>query len=363
MPLRSSDIKELLAPVKLLANKHALSAVYRTLELSHSMVRACASYGTIEIDMQLGIPTDQVYYVDAMTFLAVVDSLAAQEDLKLVRDKEALKWSCGSATGRLALAAIDQMPGIGEYPEGDPLLIPDGLKQALELGALSCDSMSLASMGMHGVVLDTRNESFYQLDIYSSDNITVSYSSIPRSETDVWPELITLTPPAAELLAEVLNKNGGLMFTDTSLYYWDEGTRLRLSLAAPLKHDLAKVVSQYAETEKNVALPTDGIAAFIKRVNALAESKKDSAVTLYAMDGQLALSFSENIAASDEYFLVKDLSIPEGQLEIRLDATRLARALAHVELVALDHVERNTIVFRGGADALVSFQYLVAGKK
>ena len=54
----------------------------------------------------------------------------------------------------------------------------------------------------------------------------------------------------------------------------------------------------------------------------------------------------EGTTASDDSYLIDGLSVP-ARPEIKHDATKLARTIAHVSEIFLDHIERRIIVLRG----------------
>lgn len=350
MPLFPRDVKEFLAPFKILSNKNAMSAMYKSLELAPDYVRGCSKYGILEVVMKLGI--DEVMHVNAATFIAVIDSLPAEEDLELANVDGVLLWACGSAKGKIALMAVEAMPEITRRNRPDGWPVTAGFAEGLRLGAISCDSASLASVGMHGVIIDNRGS----LSIRTSDNITVSSCEV-GGKIPAAPEVITIDPEAAGLLASIITKDGILEFDAISVYYRDAGCKLLLKQVASLKHDLAKIMRNFEKQELVAEIPRDRITSFIKRTAALSESKKGVYVTLHAESGQLALSFSEAQAGSDEYYLVDGLQIPDG-LEIKIEASKLARALAHVEEVVLDHVDKGAVIFRGKSPA---YTYMVSG--
>jgi DNA polymerase III sliding clamp (beta) subunit (PCNA family) len=360
MPLLPRDIKEFLAPFKQLINRNALAPVYRCLALHPAYVRGCSAYGIMEAQMQLGLSA--AIYVDALTFIGIVESLPPDEELILDTADGALLWGCGKAKGRLALLSVDNMPALPAARPDAPQWQPSkDFSGALRKGAVSCNSASLASTGMHGVVLDSRSG---LLLVTSSDNITVSACMV---EVDIgddhplarMPRLVTISPDACALLSSVVSPAGKLEMDATSVIYREEGLALVLKQVDPLKHDLLALLDNYAEAEITAPIPPERIAAFVKRVTALSENKKNLSVALHAQNGQIALAFSEAVAMSDEYFLVDGLKV-EGEMQIHLDASRLARALSDVDTIVLDYMKRGAVLFRGDGGA---FQYLVGGRQ
>jgi hypothetical protein len=355
MPLIVDDAKELLAPFKKFCNKQALSAVYRTLRITPDRVTAASANGLLEVLCELGLEAEAL--VDATAFLALLDSLPSTEELALSVDKSVLQWTCGSAKGRLALAALENLPTLGKMgkPTWQP---PVGFIDLLRAGGLSCQASTLASVGMHGVSLHFDEEA---VRACSSDNLSISMATL---EIEGLPpglsgDPLTFAPEATTLLADLIAEDGAILFRDDYIYYRDAGTRLLLKQIAPLKHDLVKGASRFAGRKLLATIPKERISAFIKRATSLSEAKRNSTVTLRAEHGQLSLEFSENTAASDEYYLVDGLALAD-ELEIKVDAVRLSRALAYVDRVALDHVGEGALIFIGEDP---DFVYSIAGKK
>jgi len=355
--MQSNDLSAYLAPFKLLINKNALSATYRTLELDGGVIRGCAGFGMLEVYGDFGLP-DGPLYVDATTFIAVVDSLPADKPLVLnAENANVLAWEAGAAKGRLALNKIPEMPRIGEMRPANEAWHPtQKFIETLRLGALSCGSESLASIGMYGVVIDSTGD----VCVYSSDNVTISCAFM--SDTTIQaPPIQTYSPEAIKLLAAVLNpkdKEAAIYFGADGIYYRDSYMRLALKQLAPMKADVNAILNEFSIGDTRAPLPVDRLQAFIKRINAMTENKKANSITMQASNGRLTMSFSDGLAASEEYYMVDELTVPDLP-PIQLDATKVGRALAHVDSVVLDHIERKVLVFEGG-DPL--FQYIVSGK-
>jgi hypothetical protein len=203
-------------------------------------------------------------------------------------------------------------------------------------------------------VLDARDD---RLWVRASDNITVSAAAVDKPSCAL-PELITLSPDGASLLATLAKRGGRLSFDDTTISYSDGTLRAVINQLPPLQHDLRGVLGNYDASNVVAPIPPARIAAFIKRAAALAETKGRYYVQIAASHGQLSLRFEQGLASSDEYYLVDGLTVPDLQA-VALDALKLARALAHIDEVVLDHIDRQVLVLRGSKP---TFRYLIAGK-
>jgi hypothetical protein len=353
----SQDFAALISPFKQIANRAALSATYRSLELSEKTIRGCSGFAMMEVHGDFGIPAGKPFYVDALSFIAVVGSLPRDQEVKLALTDGVFEWSCGSAKGRLALASIDNMPKISHANSPEAWIPVAEFKAALQLGTISCGSESLASVGLYGVVIDNRDD----LCIYSSDSATVSACWVMEGGLNA-PALMVLSPEAALLLATLVPLGGDkakLEFDETSIYYRDGTRRALIKQLAPLKHDIAALLSEYGSADTAVDLPVERVNSFIKRIGAIAESKKTNYVLVGASKGKLTMSFSDGIASSEEYYLVDELEVPDLPT-IKLDAVKMGRALQHIQRIALDHIERGVLVLHGD-DPM--FQYILSGSQ
>lgn len=352
----SHQLQAALAPFNLLVSRNALNPIYRAIEIGPDGIRACISWGIIELPLPM-IQTNPVY-VDRATFLAVVKSLPKDRDFTLTEDGTSLVWTCGNARGRLALMAAMPMPAI-DWTGIEYITVPLGLAKAMELGSIACHTTALAAIGMFGIVIDQRGT----LCVCSTDNTSMStalvegavlpgYHGLPGAA-----DVSTLPPDGVELLSKVIQPGGVIGFDDKAWYYADDTTYCKIVLLPPMKSDTLTVREKYLDANIVVVLPRAAIEAFIKRANALAEVKRNATVNLSTVDRRLVLRFNEGSSTTEEYFLVDSLVELPPMPEISLNATKLARALAHVDEVALDHIERGVLLFRGPG-----FDYLLCGK-
>lgn len=359
----ASELNAALAPFAQLANKHALSNLYCALHITPKRVRGFAPWGILEAEIPIASSFNvESFWIDAENFIAVMRSLP-EDEVELEVKSSGLVWQCGLAEGKLALLGEMRPPVVDWSPLDKKGLWhpPKEFAEALQLGALSRGAMSMASAGVYGVVID--NSAADEMMILSSDNVTISACSAGPG-SPLFPDRIALKPEALDLLVTILktkSKEGPrLDLGDKAIYCGVEAYKLLLHPAPPLKHDLRALISAYAAHDTVAELPNARIGAFIKRAAALAEAKQHTYVVLRIADGALALSFAEGTASSDEYYLAKGLDgIPELP-EIRLDAGRVARVLAHADQIALDHIERGVLVFFGDNPP---FQYMISASQ
>lgn len=361
MPLIVSDLRELLAPFHDVASKTAVAPTYRTFEITPDRVAGCAPFGMLEVFMQMGATEGPSVYVDAPTLLAVLASLPDDAAFHVSTEAGTFAWQCGNAKGKLALIGIEDIPRMAKTMPKTGFIPPLGFIDGLRLGTMSGASRTLGNVGLAGMVIDAGTEG--RIWFMSSDAITISAVMLPLEEGELvpsaWPDLLTLAPEAAMLLADCIAENGMLSITDKGVQYWDDGARLLLKQVAPLKANLFPVVKRFTKLEHKIAIPPDRIQAFVKRAAALSGKSRDNLVTLSANGGKLSLGFDIASATADEYYMVEGLDDAE-DVSITLDAAKLARALQFVTHVSLEHTKTQKAVVFVGDDP--PFYYIVSGK-
>ena len=348
----SSNLATLLRPYRLLANKHALSPIYRCLQFTPGKILGCSASTVLETKCDHGLA--ETICVDATAFLTILSSLPEAKEVTFSVTDGVLHWVCGPAKGRLASLAVDDMPTITRRAIRGAHKPSAAFAKALQLGAISCDSNSLLSVGMYGIVIDNRGP----LIIHSSDNVTVSVCTVGDVKLPA-PDIMTLAPGPAELLAMlIMPDDSTIEFTDDTIFYVDKYCKAILKCVPPLKYDALSTVKEYAQADTTALIPPDLIGGFIKRATALAENKRHTYIALQASNGKLSLEFSEGLSSADEFYLVEDLIVPDLD-PIDLDASKLTRAMQHITEIVLDHVERGVIILQGKSP---DFKYLIAGR-
>lgn len=357
MSIPAGNIKELLRPFKNFVSKKSISPTYRSILLGLDSVAAAAPDGMLEVKMKLGL--EEPIYVPAQSFLSLVESLPEKEKLELTKTDNALAWSCGNAKGTISLAGEVKMPRIKSKLAKDGWKPALGFIDGLQLAAKGCGDVAMASAGLHGIAIYFEEE---RIVFGSSDNVTISLAEIDYGETPEgegpYDNSIVISPASALLLADMISEDGEIVIVDGDLLYFDEGAKFYIKQMTELKKDLRQATGKFPARELGTAIPQDAIAAFVKRALALNEIKRDSTVEIIAKNKQLALAFDSGIASSDEFYMAKKLKM-DGELRIKVDALRLARALEHVDTVYCDYMEKGALIFTGSDP---DFTYLVSGK-
>lgn len=352
----SNELAAILAPFAQMANRNALSAAYKTLEISPAHIRGASPWGILDAAVETGI--GETFWIDAISFINVVKSLP-KEEISFTIKGGALHWDCGLAEGKLGLPGAEiAIPNADWKTSKKKSRSPDKqFIQALSLGSLSCGPESMMTAGLHGVVIDNAGA---EMAIVSSDDVTMSMA-IAGESNPLLPEKTALKPEAADMLQTILAIKAGepsLYMDEKSVFASNDIYRLMLRPAPAFRVDIAGMVGNYADRQVMADIPRDRVAAFIRRATALAENKQHTFVTLSAINGGLALAFAEGAATSDEVYVIDDLPEVGDLPDIQLDAMRIARVLAHTSRICLDYIDRGVIAFCGDDP---KFDYLVNG--
>ncbi len=361
----------MLAPFAVLANRHAMSPVYKALEVSADTIRGCAPWGILEVDIEIG--TKETFWVDAAHFVGVIKTLPASE-VTFTQSGSTLNWECGSAQGKLALLGKLDIPTHDwEPPEGKENV--DGVfPEALQLGSLSASrDIGMSSAGVSGVALtwmpseEDPNGEYGTIYITSSDNITMSVCSTMLQGATHWPANIVIGTEAAAMLAMILRTSASssgawIDIQEKMIIAYANDFRLMVRAAPPMKHNILELSLNFTHDEIVTDLPSDVVKRFIARAAALAEAKAHTHVKFAAASGGIQLSFAEGTIMSDEQYQIADLTLPDDFPEIRLDASRLARALSSADKLALDALSKGVLtIFTEGGKNKPEFSYLING--
>lgn len=268
-----------------------------------------------------------------------------------------LHWQCSSARGKIATSTPIEVKVIPRMPKTQGLQCNRKLARLLELGALSCHNSALASIGLNGMVMLYDDGRLWCL---SSDDVTIAAANMDCPEQFELRGRITLGPGEADLLATLSARTGGTIgFIENSVLYEDAAIRAAVHVVPPLRHDLWALASNYCTDDSVMPLPRDKVAAFVKRVSYLAETKQRCDVTLHAADDRLTLQFVENVAQTEEFYLIDGFQVPE-PCQVTVDALKLGRALSHCDELVLDHMQRKLLTFRAKDG---SFYYMISGRE
>lgn len=349
--MQSDTLTKALAPFRHITSRTALAPAYRAIELGPERVKACASFAVLEAHLNIGV-SDTVF-VDAITFLSIVQSLPPQSDFVLTTSDGSLQWECGPARGKLALMNTVDTPEIAPSVRSRQRhRTTKALATALERGSVSCDNTALGAIGIYGVVMHS-NQGVPL--ICSTDNTTVSSCTTDMPLAGL-PETATFPPPGADLLAAVIDDTGTLEFDQQGMVYRSATIDCMVRQVPKLKTDIRDVLTQFGDDNITSAIPQERIRAFLMRAKALTENKSHARVLLGAINGSITLSFAEGTATSDEYILADELDGCPDIVPVALPVDKVARALSYIDSIVLDYIERGVIIFQGGA-----FRYLVSG--
>ena len=369
--MKSTDLAVIISPFAALANKHAMSPIYNTLEISADTIRGCAPWGVLEVDAEIG--TKETFWVNSLHFVGVIKTLPAGE-VVFSQTGTTLSWECGNAQGKLGLLPKLEIPNYEwEGPATEKPNIDNKFPEALTLGSLSASrDIGMSSAGVTGVALtwlpaeEDPNGTHGTVYIASSDNVTMSVSSTEIVGAMHWPENIVINTEAAGMLSTILRMSAGssgafLDIQEKIIIAYANDFRLMIRSAPPMKHDILMMTQEYPREEIVMDLPSDVVKRFVARASALAEAKNHTHVRFAASSGGLRLSFAEGALMSDEQYNIAELVLPNEFPEVRLDASRLARALGHADKLALDAFSRGVLTLFTGEGVKPEFSYLING--
>jgi len=385
--MKSTELAKILAPFGLLANKHAMSLVYKTLEITADTIRGCAPWGILEVSAEIGIK--DTVYIDATQFVNMVKTLPVAE-ITFEQTATTLSWECrsetASAEGKFALLGKVDIPTHDwEATATEKANTAAEFIEALQLGALCARrDISMASSGVNGVSLtwEEADDKTHEGLVYitSSDNITMSVATTVIDGAAHWPSNIVINTDAATMLGTILSipakqegsKDDAKPTTGAFLdiqekciiaYTGDLNFRLMVRATQPFQHDILALTKEFPREEITTKMPTDTVKRFIARATGAAEAKAHTQVGIMASSKGLRLSFSEGTVASAEDYKLTDLTLPDDFPVIRLDALKLARALGHADMLALDAFDRGVLSLFTSKGRAPEFAYLINGAK
>jgi hypothetical protein len=355
--MKVKELNAALVPFKMVCNRNAMSLVYKTLRVSPDCVEGASNYARVRISLATGIK--EPFCIDAWTFISVVGSLSGEAEIEFTLAPTTLSWKAGGASGKLARIPDTDIPVVqppappaGKRPTLAQTYTPSPtFAAALTLGSLSCGPVSTATIGAYGVHIECSTGR-----IMASDNTTASCATVQDGLP--FAKSIYLSPDAAELLAYAVKTTGSLQATDSAVYYSDDWISLQVSQVPPLEKDFGALFDAYGDADSTVKIAPDAVGSFIKRASALSEKKGETLILMHASNGQLGLSFEQGVSNTDEVYVAQNLLIPE-IAEIKLSASAMARVLQNADTIALDHIQRQVIVFMGEA---CNFRYIISGR-
>lgn len=378
--MKSSELAAALAPFAILANKHAMSPTYKALEIGPDCIRGCSPWGILELDIEIG--TSETFWVDAAQLIGVVKTLSGE--IAFTVAGTTLTWECGSAKGKLSLPTKIEIPeadweGVAAMNDTN---VEASMPEALSLGSLSASrDMGLSSNGVAGVSLHwgplEEGVEVGTLFIVSSDAVTMSVASVEMIGALHWPENIVIATEAAAMLSMVLRAKprkedkkdkdepepgAYLDIQEKTIVAAGGDYRLMIRSAPPFKHNVLELTKNFPHDEVTADLPKDGVKQFIARATTLAEARAHTFVRMNAINGKLLLAFSEDTTTTEEEYILDGFVVPKDFPEVRLDASRFARALGYVDKIAFDALDRSVItLFASGEDRKLEFAYLING--
>jgi hypothetical protein len=340
---------------------------YRALALATDHIRGCGLFGQMECEINLGFASET--YINCEDFLQLLRSLP-DEELEVEVDAAKLTYKCGRVSGHLSLMAASGESLIINRPRFNNERVPNDVVETpfgagLELGALSCGSMALRTLGLQGVQIKNKDGKAYA---YATDDTTLS-SCYLGNALEVPPPIdganepvdtITLLPEAVDLLAALIKRDGMaiMIYDGSSVYCETHGTKLLLHQVPALRLDVSTILDDLTSCEIRLPINQQAVAAFIKRAEALSEATARAMVEVSVEDGNTKLVFNEATSSSQEFHLTQGSRVADVP-PVKIEAHRLAKALAHSKELVFDYAAQHILILRGDNE----FVFAIMGKR
>lgn len=351
------EIVTLLAPLKYALEKSSFNTMHKALQISDTSVSCRTSHIAIDIAAQLNIAEyKEPLHVDGASFLAILNSLPEGQELKLTHREGALHWNCGKTKGKMACLALPVMPSV-EYliPDEHTGSPPPDFIKALELGSLSADASSMASVGMAGVLIDSD-----RLLITTTDDVTISVAFLDTATLLLdAPVHVALSPDVIPLLTNLLSETGYWEIDDYTIKYTDGTRDMIVSQVSSLSKtdNVLNLIDKCMKGQQYFPIPADTIRAFMKRAEVLTNDRPQLSVSITVDTDRVTLIFDEATARTEEYFDIENSHITT-PLTLRLNARKFMRALRYSEEIVIDFISERMLVLRSKP---LDFMYIIGG--
>jgi hypothetical protein len=342
-----------LAPLAHVADHRALSVKFRALALTAEHARAAAPWGAMRCFVDLGL--EREVCVDATRFINMLKN-APDAPFTATTHDNALHYRCGSRYGSLPLIT-ETVPIPIDNGAVTPLSRSFGV--GLERGAAACGiSAILRRAGLEGVQLYNRDGKAYAT---ASDSVALSSCCLGPALPMPEGQTVTLKPEAAELLAEIVQREPGEMFIgvdNASLSFRAPGIEMTINQRAPLVKNFVDTLASFTEHKIMVPLLHETAARVLSLAEELARERREARVEIGVTEGRVTFAFRGRFSSTGDSY---DIVPKEPRLSIapvRIEPRRLARVLAHANNLVFDYADRNILQLRGDHE----FIFIVSGR-
>jgi hypothetical protein len=340
------------------SNPQSLTPLYRSIELGPDSIRACSEFGNIEIFQPIG-GLAQPVLLDAATLDAVVSSVG--DDIQFSREETKVMWKAGAARGHfMSVQQEHVIPDLGESPtanlQRELFNVPPEFADALDIASSAC-LPSGASVGLFGEELSVRDG---KLCFIASNSIALSYAEIPAPPALDPKVKIVLRPPVPNLIGSVLAAAGEprMEITKGRVFIVGQNLVAEFPGAAPLEHDLYKVINKFEAFQQIAAVSPAAVKKFLARARILSDKRASVKIGLRVEAGKLALEQKGLTSSSEEYFLAEGLDESLIYSSVALPLDMMLLPLANVDGLILDYLPQKTLIFCGEK---CNFLYILAG--
>lgn len=339
--MRVSEFQKVSKILGRITNNASITNLYRSAEVGIETIRACSEYGNIEFWVEPTGLTNPVL-INTAAFIGVSSSLPADAEIAILNKDNQIQWKCGDAKGHWTGQPTDRgIPQISH--ETFDWAPPKEFGKALQLAASACQAQTVA-IGLYGVMLDASGEN---IRLMSSNSTSFAMASIPKG--DYPGGSVTLRPPIPAIIAAILGAEpeARMDVTSEGIFILAPSLVAHLPLAAPLEHDISKIISKFSDNQYPITVDSGAIRKFLNRAKALADKGFPVAVSFRVAEGRLLLEHHSVSASAEEYFLSDGIDPSWTFSSVELPVDLLLIAMEHVTAASLDYLGQNILVLRG----------------
>lgn len=350
--MKAKVIADAIALAAKVSNPQSLTPLYRSVELGPDRVRACSEYGNLEL-LQGVEGLARPVLLDAGSLNAVTSSLDGKEEVTFDSADNKVTWKSGSARGHFM--QVQQEHQIPELTGEAMFDAPPEFADALQIAASACLPGG-ASVGLFGEQISVRDG---KLCFIASNSIALSYAEIEAPEGLSSKTKIVLRPPVPQLIGTVLAaaESPGLGISD-SVFIGGKNLIASFPGAAPLEHDLYKVLDKMSKMEQIAAVSPVAVKKFLSRARVLSDKRASVKVGLRVEAGKLILEQRGMTSSSEEHFLAEGIDDKINYASVSLSLDMMMLPLAYTDGVILDYLPQKNLIFCGEK---CSFLYIIAG--
>lgn len=352
--MKAKVIADAIALAAKVSNPQSLTPLYRSVELGPDSIRACSEYGNLEL-LQGVEGLARPVLLDAGSLNAVTSSLDGKEEVTFDSADNKVTWKSGSARGHfMQVQQEHQIPELTGEALGT-FDAPPEFADALQIASSACLPGG-ASVGLFGEQISVRDG---KLCFIASNSIALSYAEIEAPDGLSSKTKIVLRPPVPQLIGTVLAATDApAVGIAESIFIRGKNLMASFPGAAPLEHDLYKVLDKMSKMEQIAAVSPVAVKKFLARARVLSDKRAAVKVGLRVEAGKLILEQRGMTSSSEEHFLAEGIDDKINYASVSLSLDMMMLPLAYTDGVILDYLPQKNLIFCGEK---CSFLYIIAG--